>query len=179
MFISVKPHLFSKLIKIDDLSFPDFAQNTGVFITHGNEILVDSDTLELPDEEVLLALQQDEALTISGYQIPGSDYIAFVKEVKDTPWHIVGIIPKSLIQVDNAYIFGTSLIAFLLCIFICALVWLYFSSTIFKPLRNLSRTIKKIEAGDKNIRADVKVNDEIGILSKNFNSMLDKNETTV
>lgn len=50
------------------------------------------------------------------------------------------------------------------------------SLNLTKPLYNLMNTMKKIKDGNISIRASVKSNDEIGMLGKNFNEMLDKME---
>ena len=176
MFISIKPHLFSKLVQIYDSAYPDFARETGVFVIQNNSVLVQSETIDVDEDVVLSVIGNTEAYSSNGYPVPGSDYISFTKDIDDTPWKIIGLIPEKLIHVDHRYILLISIVAFFLCIIVCSLVWLYISSTIFLPLKKLSDTIKKIEKGDKELRAEVIYNDEIGILSSNFNTMLDRNE---
>lgn len=46
--------------------------------------------------------------------------------------------------------------------------------TMFQPIRNLMKTMEEISDGDLNQRVEVTTRDEIGILSEQFNTMLDQ-----
>ncbi len=64
-------------------------------------------------------------------------------------------------------------ISFLL--FLTLTLTIYFlSEKIVKPIKILSKTIDSFASGNTSIRSDIKTDDEIGILSDNFNKMADK-----
>ncbi len=55
-----------------------------------------------------------------------------------------------------------------------SLAMFFVTRLITKPISNLTRTAQTISEGDLSTRAEVKSNDEIGQLAKNFNQMTDK-----
>jgi len=52
-------------------------------------------------------------------------------------------------------------------------IGLYFSRRLTEPLESLSRVAKKINEGDFTVRADVSTKDEIGVLGRTLNSMIE------
>jgi len=54
----------------------------------------------------------------------------------------------------------------------------YIGLYITKPLSNMVGAVEKVSAGDLTIRSNFQSNDEIGYLSKSFNSMVDRIETS-
>lgn len=62
---------------------------------------------------------------------------------------------------------------FLILLILCAVASYFLSRIITRPLAVLSKTSKAIASGDLSKRADIKTNDEIGIVADNFNFMVD------
>lgn len=176
MYLNLKPHLFSKFVQIYQASHPDFAKATSIYIVQDNSILANSETLDIERSIVLDALAREEAYSDEGYRVPDTKYYAYAKTIGDSNWNVIGFIPRSLMYVDNTYILIISVVSFFLVIIICSLVWLYISTSIFRPLQKLSNTVREIENGNKDLRAEVVFDDEIGTLGKNINRMLDRNE---
>jgi len=54
-------------------------------------------------------------------------------------------------------------------------ICVYVMSNVFaRPIQGLSRVAQRISDGDIELRSDYKVNDEIGVLARNFNEMADR-----
>jgi len=176
MFISLKPRSFSKFIDLYGTHYPNFAKESLIFITNGDDFLLAPENPIITDSEVSKIVHSSLSYSMNGYNLKPLDRIAFTRPIADTDWKIVGIIPQEYIRVGNNYIIFISLFAILLSVLSCTLLWYYFSEVIFKPLKKLSDTIKKIESGSTNLRVDVFAENEIGTLSRNFNRMLDQNE---
>lgn len=66
------------------------------------------------------------------------------------------------------------LILFLMLFIIISLIPAYFiTKAMYQPLRNLTNTMEKVSTGELDERVEVTAGDEIGSLSREFNSMLD------
>ena len=59
----------------------------------------------------------------------------------------------------------------LLCLSIFSLLGFFFSRSIVKPINTLILAVKKMSAGETNVKVNIKTNDEIGILGSHFNQM--------
>jgi len=70
----------------------------------------------------------------------------------------------------------SNLISVFLVVIILLFLGLFTSNLIFRPLKNLAEAISLIKEGKKNIRVDIKSNDEIGMLSQSFNDLVEKLE---
>jgi two-component system sensor histidine kinase YesM len=94
----------------------------------------------------------------------------------DTPymnWTIVKRIPDSFLYASARELTGIQLAiaASSLCIIIIAT--LFISVHITSPIKSLIGYISRIQAGRLDVRIDVESNDEIGILAKRFQSMME------
>ncbi len=88
---------------------------------------------------------------------------AYINEFKDSS--------KKLIKV----IISLSIFILLISLFISSI----FFKKLLHPLSDLSNLANSVIKGDYSIRADIKTNDEIGFLSKNFNKMVETIEDNI
>lgn len=73
-----------------------------------------------------------------------------------------------------------SILKIIICVFFVSLIFVFLLTRSFiKPIINLSKLSQKVSNGDFKTRAVFKNNDEIGVLSKNFNSMVYKIENQI
>jgi len=86
---------------------------------------------------------------------------------------------KLIISVEtrNAYSQITSVMnyidyALLISLFILIVFTLYYAASLSRPIQRLRHVFEKAEQGDFNVRADEKVNNEIGLAGASFNHML-------
>lgn len=77
---------------------------------------------------------------------------------------------------DNKLIFYTTAIAFIISFIISAILWFMVTHSIVKPIRKLSQTMRNINDLDSRVHTSiaVKSSDEIGVLNKSFNQMIDR-----
>lgn len=61
-------------------------------------------------------------------------------------------------------------------ILVCALVALYIVNSITQPIGTLVGVMQKLAAGDNSVRANLQTSDEIGILGRQFDAMVDQRE---
>ncbi|SDM83006.1 two-component system, sensor histidine kinase YesM [Paenibacillus sp. yr247] len=153
---------------------------TGTFFVVDGEgkIMIDSN-LRLIDKKV----QEPELLE----HIVGNDAAEFeftlnglayygVKQYLNNGWMIVGTVPVREItgQLDRlqASIFLSSGLFALLAISI----GLFIANWVINPIKRLTRDMRKVQQGDLKVRTDIESSDEIGLLSKQFNKMLQEIE---
>lgn len=107
----------------------------------------------------------DGQLRITGYH-----------PVNGSSWGVLVSTPLSVeympLYEQMAWILGT--LAFFIVIF--SIFGFFASKYLTNPLLNLSGTMRKISAGDHNLRVKTQRNDEIGELADTFNSMMDSLE---
>lgn len=85
-------------------------------------------------------------------------------------------IPDISISVFNKHIAVEQLITFAAILLITSISMIFFSRYITKPVGILQDTAKKIMEGDYSARTNIKSNDEIGLLARDFDRMADSIE---
>jgi two-component system, sensor histidine kinase YesM len=99
-----------------------------------------------------------------------------VKQLLSNGWILVGTVPTSEITgaLDSLHrrILLTSLAFGLLAVFVGFLI----AKRVTNPIKQLTMGMKRVQQGDLKVRTDVKSADEIGLMSKHFNKMLDEIE---
>lgn len=77
---------------------------------------------------------------------------------------------------DNTLIFYTTAIAFVISFVISGALWFIVAHSLVKPIKKLSQTMRSINGVNGNliVRSNIKSDDEIGVLSDNFNYMLER-----
>jgi two-component system sensor histidine kinase YesM len=105
----------------------------------------------------------------------GVPYYA-VKQLLSNGWMIVGTVPAREItgQLDRLQmniLFSSGLFALLAIV-----VGLLIANWVTNPIKRLIRDMRKVQQGDLKVRTDVHSSDEIGLMSKQFNKMLQEIE---
>ncbi len=107
------------------------------------------------------------------------DKISWIEYIPELHWYItssayIDELQQSSKQMSN-FILWLSLI-----IFIIALIYSYiYLRNLLKPIFKLSKLASKVTNGDYSVRSDIQSDDEIGVLAKEFNSMVDTIEDNI
>lgn len=121
-----------------------------------NEGSIDNVNVSVRGNKVIFRLSQDE-YNLDAYSIISQSYLE-----------------------ENQRVLTNYLIIIVICISIVIIILsILVSRGITKPLEQLTSAINKIKKGHMDERAKYKKNDEIGILSENFNEMLDQIEELI
>ncbi|MEJ8817445.1 ATP-binding protein [Lacibacter sp. H407] len=79
----------------------------------------------------------------------------------------------------SAYLRRTLVFAIIAAFLFSALIALYFAKFVFRPLRKITDSVKEISSENLHLRLDqTKSNDELAELTRTFNNMLDRIETS-
>jgi two-component system sensor histidine kinase YesM len=149
------------------------------FVVDGDgKIMIDSDLgligKKVQEPELLAHIVGNDAAEFE-YMLNGLSYYG-VKQYVNNGWMIVGTVPVREItgQLDRlqASIFLSSGLFGLLAI----IIGLFIASWVTNPIKRLTRDMRKVQQGDLKVRTDIQSSDEIGLLSKQFNKMLQEIE---
>lgn len=108
-------------------------------------------------------LNQYQPISVEGRNI---GYVAIGLSLRDLN-HLLGHIRK-IIWLSAAALFLLGLVI---------IYWL--SRLVSRPLRQMARTTQEIAAGNYSLRTEVQTSDEVGVLARSFNTMLDELETSL
>ncbi|SHJ05552.1 two-component system, sensor histidine kinase YesM [Clostridium cavendishii DSM 21758] len=91
-----------------------------------------------------------------------------------TPWKLIEITEVKNLVKENKIIAQITFIVSLISIVVSCIFWWFISAKLTKPINNLKNTMKLVEGGVFDARADESERDEIGELAHSFNFMLDE-----
>lgn len=108
------------------------------------------------------------------FTIENSRYLVTSVQYERLGWYMVSVIPLKKLMEDTEKV--TNLIFFisLICISLAVITSIFNSRAITKPIISLSKDMSYAGQGDMEVRATVFGNDEVGTLSKSFNTMMER-----
>lgn len=136
-------------------------------------------TGDLTANNLIQAASSDTAIK---HKVNGIKTLTWVKKIKEDQkeylYYITSIYEKDFLQyLDSSYI---NILPATLIAFIIAMIIAYFLfKKIFKNINILKNTANRVKKGEKNIRSNIKGNDDIALLAKDFDNMLDSLEFNI
>jgi two-component system sensor histidine kinase YesM len=104
----------------------------------------------------------------------GSELLVSYVTSPVTGWTTVSSVPVNVLMNDSFILRNSIVLAITLCVGLAMIFSVFIAFRITKPLRNLSRLMKKVEQGDLLVSFPVTGKDEIGRLGGTFNTMVSK-----
>lgn len=104
----------------------------------------------------------------------GKRYLVAYQYLNQYGWWVVEKIPYSELIKDNKQIINATIYVFLISLIIFTCILFFVSSAIVKPIKRLTKVMKDVKNGKLDSRSTYTREDEIGIMSHNFNYMLDR-----
>lgn len=156
---------------------------TGKFfvVDNAGKIMIDSDlrliNKQVEDPELYENIVEHDRTEFE-FSMNGVPYYG-VKQLLSNGWMIVGTVPVQEItgQLDRlkSRVLFSSAVFSILAITIGLLI----AKKVVKPVNQLTQDIRRIKQGDLKVRTVVRSSDEIGLLGKQFNRMLDEIERLI
>ena len=171
--VSVNPRVFYRLIQQYNSSFPNYANECKVLILDNYNNVINPEDSTLSNSQIEAVLKDTQAAR-RGVTLKEADSIIYVKPIENSGWHIIAMIPHSMLMADQFYIVFMSILAFALSFIVCALIFAYQSRSVFQPLSKMGKIVQKIGGGETQLRLPVESNDEIGQLGEQVNLMLEQ-----
>lgn len=108
------------------------------------------------------------------YEVNSEPMLVTFNTSLSTNWTVISIIPINILYKKVSYLEYVINLTVLYFLLLSLLIAAVISYNITKPISNLRENMKKAESGQFNIQVPVKTKDEIGELSKSFNSMINR-----
>jgi signal transduction histidine kinase/ActR/RegA family two-component response regulator len=170
---------FIKLLEfIDVMSFLILDSNDKVFYSNYPEDISAKIINDVTDENKKRYLKEkgyDANLTSALYQQQQSyDYQIYISENHEYKGTFYASLSLEKFHKSMAKVLLSTIIIFLIVLFISIIIFLYASKAITKPIRLLKNAAEKVANGDFNNAVDFTSDDEIGLLASSFNDMTAK-----
>ncbi|GKX29299.1 sensor histidine kinase [Vallitalea longa] len=118
----------------------------------------------------------DDKMNIFTDTIDNEKYQIVSKHLNNSNWHVIAATPYKSITEDAKHIKNIIVSMGILSLILALIITYILSTTITRPILRLRKCMVEATAGNLTIRSNIKSNDEIGILSSSFNSMLSQIE---
>jgi two-component system, sensor histidine kinase YesM len=139
-----------------------FSPNSRLFLLDKDDELIYSDT----DQPLLASLIQSESMMDS------VDYIDVAAVSAYSGLQVAGLIPKSDLRGDVNELTRFTGIISVISLIIAYVVAVVLSNHLVKPILSLQRKMRIVQRGDFRERVVLKSNDEVGVLTDSFNTMV-------
>ena len=155
--------------------------NHRIMLLHDDYIIYDTDTSQLCQTAAasVASASREENETFVPLKLDGIQYLASSASCEFNNWKLISLIPEQELYADlKASELRNLIVTLLSSIFALAAIALI-SRQIILPLRNLSAMMKQVAKGDFDVQVQVTSEDEVGNLTRSFNSMTTKINTLI
>ncbi|OCT15341.1 hypothetical protein A8709_14720 [Paenibacillus pectinilyticus] len=134
-----------------------------------------------PQEKLAKSLESEGIIlpkekNLSNFEIKnnGKAYLVSNYDLDKYGWRIVQMVPLEILTKDNKVVFTITTFVFFLSLLISGVLWFFISAGIVKPIKKLTLTMKDVRASNLLVKSNITNIDEIGLLSVNFNYMIER-----
>ena len=145
----------------------------------------DQNIIYHPDSSVLMRNLQDVEYSdnmrqllenrvssdVVNYQRGGQNFYGGTRFIDLYHWTVLACMPGSEYMQETTFIFIILVLGFVLCIIMTALICLFRTKTLIKPLQTIGRVAENVEKGKLDTEIRRSTNDEIGDLEDTFAAM--------
>lgn len=103
-----------------------------------------------------------------------SKHLVTIKPINYIGWKVVGIFHMNELVASKNEVMRYSVWILLLSIIFLAIIFIFISAKITKPIRQLEESMKKVEEGSFDVNVSIKGEDEVVHLANTFNMMVNK-----
>ncbi|SEF43579.1 methyl-accepting chemotaxis protein [Paenibacillus sp. UNC499MF] len=163
-----------------ELGLIQLGDNSTMYISDASNKLIYAKDQELLAKPSPVTISEEQQKTASG------DFLSADKQTQNvyskfagTGWFLVGSMPVGELVKDANVIFNLTLVIALAAAVIAALIGIFVARMIGRPLAGLAGLMKQGAQGNLKVRANLKSQDEIGMLGENFDRMMEQITTLV
>lgn len=163
-------------IEIGENGYAIVVDQNGTLITSPDPSRIGENISEEHFFEKMLA-QGDQGVIESNFD--GKEVIiGFIKN-PTTNWYLAGVIDKSEFAEKANVIIPPILLTLFIVLTITSIAATFVTNRITKPISQLQQAMKTVEEGDLTASFSLKRQDELGMLSRSFNHMVNKMRTVI
>lgn len=123
-----------------------------------------------PHVERIIAARKGSFIT----DIQGRQQLVAFHESKYSRMFVVGVMPVAIVLENSNFIKWLTVLTGVVCLIICVILALLLTRNIFLPIKDLVSSMNQVEQGDLSVKVDYNRWDELGILGKSFNKMIEQ-----
>ncbi|HEY8392898.1 MAG TPA: methyl-accepting chemotaxis protein [Capillibacterium sp.] len=122
----------------------------------------------------LQALMEGKELTPSFNDVLAGQPVQITCKEFGQNWYLLGIAPASYMYQETRIVGLITAVLVALTGIIAAMISLFVSITLSEALEKVAQGMGRMEEGDLTVRVDVETEDELGLLARGFNRMVDR-----
>lgn len=156
-------------------------ENHRIMLLHDNYIVYDTEESHLCQtvEESVTSIQWDDTDSFVSVNMDGVQYMGAAVHSEFNDWQLISLVPEKELYANLRASELQNLLFTLLLSMLGLLLMALISRQIILPLRNLSAMMKQVAKGDFDVQVQVAREDEVGNLTRSFNSMTIKINTLI
>lgn len=113
------------------------------------------------------------------YVFDGHEKIAIFRYFEPWDWYVVATADLDDLHSASKKILNTILVTGLVISIIAFIISFIIANSLVKPINKLKNLMEIASRGDLTVQSDITSKDEIGVLSKSFNTMIDSNRVVI
>jgi two-component system sensor histidine kinase YesM len=157
-------------ITIGNTGEPFVIDREGKVVSHRNEELIGTTVSDRPYFPFVVEAESGGTI----FDLEGQPSIVVYSAYPRTDWIVVGIAPVSEILGSAMKVTSQLVLLGLVSILLSTVASFLLSSGVTRPIKALHRQMHRAGDGMLEVRADIDGTDEIGMLAREFNQMLDR-----
>ncbi|MCT4563619.1 MAG: methyl-accepting chemotaxis protein [Maledivibacter sp.] len=162
--------------KFGDSGYAYMIDIDGTIIVHPNDDFIMEENFLENDSESLIEITKkmiQGKTEVVNYEFDGEKKIAAYAPVKLTGWSIAMTTYYSEVTKDIRKLRNNIIIIGLTIVILIGLTIFFIVSKSIKPVIKMANITKDVASGNLRVKVDVSGDDEIGLLARNFNNMID------
>ncbi|SHK39740.1 methyl-accepting chemotaxis protein [Tepidibacter formicigenes] len=162
-------------IKIGQKGYPYILDSNGTIIGHKDSEKIGQKTSV---SEVLKGITNNNDSGFAKYEYKDSngkifEKISVYEKMPDMGWYVVSTMYMDEIKNVTKVILVNAALIGLVVLIIASIIGIIFANKLTNPIKAIVSDINKVKDGDFTVKLNIKSNDEIGVLSDNFNVMVE------
>lgn len=156
-------------IKIGNSGYFYLMTSDGTVISHPDKTMMFTKITKYSFGKQLLSLNNKTMEYTFNNQLK----FASVKKLSEFGW--IGVVSTTIqeLNVDTSSIRNTMITVMIICLIFGLILAFIFISTLTGGIRKISKTMEKASKGELVLSTDIKSRDEVGLLSKSYNDMIE------
>lgn len=161
---------FVSSIKLGETGYFIMVDSSGITVVHPTKELIGKE-LPIKDLKDIISKQTKGTLT---YTYNSTKNYAIFDTLDKTGWKIIGQIDYKESKANSTAVLMNTTISGIIILIILIIIGGLLTGSITKNIKILLNDIEKVGKGDLSVRISVDSNDEIGVLAKEFNKMIEQ-----
>jgi two-component system sensor histidine kinase YesM len=172
VYINIDPEIFFSLSENLNPEYKNeiyILDNQNNFVNTYNPVVSVADTLNILKEAPAESIKDPVIINDNK-----SSNRVYCYSINDFGWKVLGFLPINELTQNNKSIFLITTVTLIFSFLLATVIWYFISSNITKPIKNLTDATKTVRRGNFDVQVNYSYDDEIGILTNNFNYMVKK-----